>query len=557
MKHLLRTLLFFAIGAVLLLLVQTVFIPQYLGGNTGKPKDMLGEYYELRSETDLQVVFVGSSHAYCGVDPMRIYEDTGIVSYNLSSAAQSIPESFYLLKMLFKTQKPELVFLDASSLFTDEAEEDYNFQIRYRYLLDNMGLSRDRLELARHYTSLLPEGSRLEGFIGAYVPLLYYHSRWDELTREDFMPDRAKNYYSKGYVMMPSTVGASWDSVGMMNYVADLLSTREDRRWSFTDGDVSTKPKDDEPAYSAAFDEGAMSSLREIMALCEENGAELILFKIPDALPPQYYSSAWTEIRSEMTRETAAELGLEFLDLLYDVDLEIDWSADTIDQGMHLNYLGAQKVSRYLADYLANEKQLSGRTDPVYERDRAVYDKLCALAELQTEPTMSGYLERIAAMEDVTVLFAVYDDMHEGLTEEDIRCLRDFGLQCPFESMESYDSYLAVVEDGELRYEDTSTRRIEYEGTLSNGTEIHMVSSGGLMLPEVSIQIDGREYTQAVKGLIILVYDNRSGLVLDGVAVNMSSGEERTNLRDSGDVGTFFEAYEQYLMREDYLTGTD
>ena len=554
MKTFLRILLFFAIGAVLLLLVQMVLVPQYLGGDTGKPKDVLGEYYELSGETDIQAVFLGASHVYCGVDPMRIYEDTGIVSYNLSSAAQSVPESYYLLKMLFETQTPEVVFLDVNSMFTDEEEQDYNFLIRYRYVLDNMGLSQDKLELAGHFTSLFEESFRVEAIASVFMPLLHYHSRWNALEKEDFTLDRAKNYYSKGYVMMPCVVGSTVTSVTLMNYVADLLTTREDTLWTAETGE--TILEDEEPAYSSDLDEGAMSYLREIQALCEENGAELILFKVPDIGLPQYYSAAWTSIRSETIRAAAGELGLEYLDLLYDADLQLDRTRDTIDSGKHLNYLGAQKVSEYLADYLANEKQLTGRTDPVYERDRAIYDRLCAVAEMQMESGLGGYLERVAALEDVTVLFSVYDDMREGLTDEDIQCLRDFGLQCPFKTMESCNAYLAVMDNGELSYEATSTRRLEYEGTLSNGAKLHMVSSGWLTNSEVSVQIDGKECVQAVKGLIIIVYDNRSGLVLDRAVFNMESGGAKTAKRDAAAVEDRFEAYEQYLMREDLLAGT-
>jgi len=48
---------------------------------------------------------------------MDLYEEKGITSYVYSTSGQRIPTSYYYLKNVFRTQKPELVFVSADLAF--------------------------------------------------------------------------------------------------------------------------------------------------------------------------------------------------------------------------------------------------------------------------------------------------------------------------------------------------------------------------------------------------------------------------------------------------------
>ena len=68
----------------------------------------------LSQEKDtLDVIFLGSSHAYLGIQPMQLWEEYGIASYNLCSAEQPFWVSYYTIKEALKTQHPKVILLDA------------------------------------------------------------------------------------------------------------------------------------------------------------------------------------------------------------------------------------------------------------------------------------------------------------------------------------------------------------------------------------------------------------------------------------------------------------
>src|SRR5438477_3987320 len=52
---------------------------------------------EVESVGSVDILFIGSSHAYRGFDP-RLFAETGLTSFNLGSKAQSPLNSYFLLK---------------------------------------------------------------------------------------------------------------------------------------------------------------------------------------------------------------------------------------------------------------------------------------------------------------------------------------------------------------------------------------------------------------------------------------------------------------------------
>ena len=45
----------------------------------------------LEQEADFDVLFLGTSHVFCGIFPMELWNDYGIVSYNVAGYSSRIP----------------------------------------------------------------------------------------------------------------------------------------------------------------------------------------------------------------------------------------------------------------------------------------------------------------------------------------------------------------------------------------------------------------------------------------------------------------------------------
>ena len=80
--------------------------------------------------------------------------------------------------------------------------------------------------------------------------------------------------------------------------------------------------------------------------LCRKEGIHLLLVGTPTP-------KNWDYRRHNGVSDYAAKKKLPFLDMnLLEKELNMDWDRDSRDEGDHLNTYGAEKVSRYLGDYL-------------------------------------------------------------------------------------------------------------------------------------------------------------------------------------------------------------
>lgn len=90
----------------------------------------------------------------------------------------------------------------------------------------------------------------------------------------------------------------------------------------------------------------------EIIDLCQENGAKLLLVSSPSPLNYNYK-------RHNALIDYCEEHRLDYEDLNLKTDLlGIDWKTDSLDKGDHLNLMGAHKVTAYMGEYLRSHYDL-------------------------------------------------------------------------------------------------------------------------------------------------------------------------------------------------------
>ncbi len=104
-------------------------------------------------------------------------------------------------------------------------------------------------------------------------------------------------------------------------------------------------------------------AVRKIKEICDEHDTQLIF------LGEMNGSGTWSPERHNAVQMLATELGVEFLDLNYLQDkIQIKWKTEAFDSSEHLNYYGAQKITKHVGQYLADTGLFEDkRENPEYD----------------------------------------------------------------------------------------------------------------------------------------------------------------------------------------------
>lgn len=170
-----------------------------------------------------------------------------------------------------------------------------------------------------------------------YVPIAKYHDNWKK-NLKDGSKDNWLDIY-KGYKFITKADGAE----NLNNYMKK-----------------TSKSKTILSENVEYFD--------KIVKLCEKKNIKLVMVSFPTR-------KAWDYYKHNAVTSLFKKYNLEFIDLNL-INLNIDWTTDTKDQGSHLNYIGAKKVTQYLGNYLESTGLLEDhRTDPEYDSWNKAYKK--------------------------------------------------------------------------------------------------------------------------------------------------------------------------------------
>ena len=283
--------------------LNALFLPKYM--SSIQEGAMIAEYY--KEETDHDVVFIGDCEVYENVSPDTLWNEYGIVSYIRGSAQQLIWQSYYLLEETLKYETPKVVVFNVLSMkYAEPQNEAYN-----RMTLDGMRWSSSKIG------SIQASMTEDEHMLSYVLPLLRYHSRWDELTGEDFR-----------YLFHRDLVT---DSGYLMN--------------------VKVKPAanvpEGKPLANYEFDPLCYDYLDRMADLCAAHGVQFVLMKAPSLYP--YWYDQW----EEQMEDYAQTRGIPYINFLELTDTTgIDFDTDTYDSGLHLNLYGAEKLSHWFGAWL-------------------------------------------------------------------------------------------------------------------------------------------------------------------------------------------------------------
>ena len=325
-KEILRSLIFLLLAAVLLLACWVVFDRKNTCDYTAR---LYGFFNE--PEDSMDVLFYGSSHAYCTVSPLELWHETGLHSYVLATQSQPPAATLHYIKQSLEHQSPQLLVVEAFMFILPPEDR---LEASLRDCIDPLPWRENKVELIQR---LVAPGERSS----YYFNFLKYHSRWKELSSRDL----DFSYLSgtdnlRGYIY--------------------LTPRREAECYPLDYTHVQPQPLSEE---NAVF-------LDELLALTRDLDTELALIIAPMSGAEAYAGQFKT------LRECAAANGIKVLDFNEKfAELGFDCTEDFFDFD-HLNATGASKATIALSRWLEQNFQLVPNTNSNEDRWQVCYTSL-------------------------------------------------------------------------------------------------------------------------------------------------------------------------------------
>lgn len=282
--------------------------------------------YLSEPENSIDVLFLGSSYAYCDWNPGAMYAGSGLTGYVMGGSEQVPAITYWYLKEALRTQRPAVVVMEGTNLFFDRYQ-NYT-QINLGYMPWGMNRARAILECAE------PEKK-----LGLFWDLYFYHDRWKELGLVDI----------KKAITPPG-----WDCLKGHTAVDQVFEQT-------ADGPFLSEMRQSEEVYRQNI-----ADFARIARLCADEGIDLIVTVNPTY--SQYTPAVYERLRSDVE----ANPGVKFVNWADSfAEMGLDPTVHLYDGG-HLNQDGAKIFSAYTGQYLRDlgyePREQTGENRAAWER---------------------------------------------------------------------------------------------------------------------------------------------------------------------------------------------
>jgi len=278
-------------------------------GNDNRPGGIghtLERLREVERTGPVDILFIGSSHAYRGFDP-RLFARLGFSSFNLGSKAQSPLNTYYLLRRYWPRLRPKLVVMEAypMALTVDGLESFYDLTV-------NAAPSGEMLRMALAVGHVHALNALAAAYLGGF---------WHPLARLEQIDVPGQTYIAGGYVESPGQVGAVKPAGEQLVDVSDVQ----------------------------------LEYLRRVIGFVESQGARIVLVVHP--LPKRTLAGLrnYQEASSRIV-SVASQTSVPFWD--FNQDLELDDERDFKDLD-HLNASGVGKFDEVLIERMKRQGWLN------------------------------------------------------------------------------------------------------------------------------------------------------------------------------------------------------
>ena len=260
-----RLLCFLILTLSVLIYAMYVLTPKYEYGICS-----MNNFY-AQPEDSIDVLAVGTSQLYAGINTNVLWARYGIAAYDLCSAEQPFWVSYYTIREALKTQHPQLILLDAKP-----ASYLGSYSKHARVILSTYGIR----GLDNRFGAILSSVKTVQDSVQYLLGLPAVHNNYEGITAEAF-----------SYPVDNNGRGNTWKGYIETDKIQEL-----------------NRPEYDENIEAKKINAREEEYARKIFELANENDIELMLIVMPYpdyATDQAYYKTLW---------EIAGEYGINVLD---------------------------------------------------------------------------------------------------------------------------------------------------------------------------------------------------------------------------------------------------
>lgn len=495
-KRIVKFICFCMIGVLIINALSALFKPKWLENRWQSAKTN-NSFYELEKDST-EVLFFGSSVIAAAVDPYQLYNEQGISSYNLGVMSQPILATYFWLKEAVKTQDIKLAVVEIKSAGRDKEKEVEKARKSYDYMREG----KTKLQYAIEYNNVHKDDEEVQ--LWDYLfPLSIYHSRWSELTYEDYDFFLGNDdSYTRGF----STLTTEFKD-------ASNFDNEEYENGEYDGIEIDTDEIEDVNSVNEAY-------AKRLIKFAKEEGIELLFIRTPD--------TKWSTEQHNSIKKLTEENDVGFLDFnLKEMrkKLGFDYAVDAADT-VHLNLNGAVKFTTYLGKYLSQHYDLNdyrqgdNSVKKAYESEMDNYNSVMKASKLSMITNADEYLEAIN--DDEYAVFIVSGSKAGKLkfTDAQRKSLAELGVEDGFFKEAEYGKNIIFIKDGKTitnnikEQNDAYTKSVSSNGTLSCKTDYSISAN----VNGCSVRFNNSEYQGIVSaGFNIVVYNKKLNNIADSV----------------------------------------
>lgn len=307
------------------------FNPDETKNHTKKKWDV---FYELSKEINVDVLMLGNSHLYTGINPENLCTNLGVNAFILASPGTNISDTYFALKEALKSTKPKLIIIETYGFF--------NFN---PYELEGDILSNQ-----------LKSFSARKDFITKLIstPYLFhpknYPYAWSNTLRNHNFIFTNPEQIELNKMLMDQVV-TPHQGLYLGRYVRFQTGIEPDNLAKYETDPAPLNGED----YN--YSKYTVEYADKIVALCKQQNIPLLFVTVPMYSKHIGNYAAWKDKLGEILYKYESPW-LNFQDP-YDYERFTPMCFEnTFVEDQHLTYNGSLIVSYKLADYIRNEMQL-------------------------------------------------------------------------------------------------------------------------------------------------------------------------------------------------------